>query len=368
MDVLQVVPSFDRGFGGPATSSRSVSQALVNIGLDIEVLGPGQPDPRWPHAVGHRSRRLPLLPASVGTYSWPVLLSEFRAIRHVGVGAVHVHLNRGLVGLPSAALALAMGRPLVVQTHGMCTPWRGAKALLDRVLTAPILSRADLVLVLSTQEAEDLGGYTSPERIEVLPNALAEEPVGRREQPAEPTFLFCARLHPRKGLDVFVHAAAAIAHRLPTARFLVAGPDEGALEEAQRQASKQGVEVCWLGLQPEAEIRRLMAEATALLHPAEDEPFGMSMVEALGRGLPVITAASARLAPLLAAADAALLVQGASSQAYATAAVALHEDRARWTQLSDGGRRLHQAEFALPVLERRLRQLYDRVLPGQRAA
>jgi len=367
MDVLQVVPSFDKEFGGPATSSRSVSQALVNIGLDIEVVGPGQPDPLWPRAVGHRSRRLPLLPRAVGTWSWPVLLAERRAIRQAGVGAVHVHLNRGLVGLPSAALALVMKRPLVVQTHGMCTPWRGRKAVLDRVLTAPVLSRADLVLVLSAQEAEDLGRYVPAERIEVVPNALAEEPVGRREQPAEPTFLFCARLHPRKGLDVFVDAAAAILRRLPTARFQVAGPDEGALADAQRQARTQGVEISWLGLQSEAEIRRLMAGATALLHPAESEPFGMSMVEALGRGLPVITAASARLAPLLEAADAALLVQGASPQGYAAAAVALHEDRARWAHLSESGRQVHRSEFALPVLERRLRELYDRVLSERRA-
>jgi glycosyltransferase involved in cell wall biosynthesis len=96
--------------------------------------------------------------------------------------------------------------------------------------------------------------------------------------PADGTFLWVHRLVPHKRPEVVAEAFAGLPYRL-----VMVG--SGMLERSLRGSLPPNVELHpWL---PRSELARLYAEAAGFLHIGEED-FGMSMVEALGGGTPVI--------------------------------------------------------------------------------
>jgi glycosyltransferase involved in cell wall biosynthesis len=97
--------------------------------------------------------------------------------------------------------------------------------------------------------------------------------------------LFLGRIHPDKG----THRAIEVAHRtgLP---LTIAGivQDEGYFEQAVRP-HLDGRQVSYVGAVGPEERHELLSSAVALLHLIGfDEPFGLSVVEALASGTPVV--------------------------------------------------------------------------------
>jgi glycosyltransferase involved in cell wall biosynthesis len=92
------------------------------------------------------------------------------------------------------------------------------------------------------------------------------------------------RIHPDKG------TAEAIAIARRTGRPLViCGPIHDADYFAAEVEPALGSQITYLGSVGPAERSRVLGEAAVLLHPiAFDEPFGLSVVEALARGTPVV--------------------------------------------------------------------------------
>ncbi len=109
-------------------------------------------------------------------------------------------------------------------------------------------------------------------------------PVRVPETPPAPRirgdyFLVASRLVTYKNVRAIVEAFRS----LPDQRLVIAGdgPERGALE------SVAGPNVSFAGFVPDAELRRLMAEARAFVFAAEED-FGIVLVEAQGQGTPVI--------------------------------------------------------------------------------
>ena len=98
--------------------------------------------------------------------------------------------------------------------------------------------------------------------------------------------LFLGRIHPKKGCDLLIEAFARVAHRDPLLRLVIAGPDEcGWQAELERLAGDRVVftgplygELKWGALRS--------AEVMAL--PSHIENFGITAVEALACGVPVL--------------------------------------------------------------------------------
>ncbi|MHB2022758.1 MAG: glycosyltransferase [Mycobacteriales bacterium] len=362
LKILQVLPTFDRDFGGPVRAASATAQAysifadVLTVGLDSDssaafggatCVFPGHSLPFGPRF----SRQF-----SPSLHRW--LGAELR-----GFDVAHVHLNRGLVAPLAGLQALRRNVPLVVQTHGMCAPWAGVKATYDRLLTARVLSRAERTLVLSTAESDDLSRAFGA-RTEVMANAITGDIAPERSMPAAPPFrlLFSARLHPRKGLDFFIRVCAAIQGLgLPTAA-LVAGADQGSQAEAEALAGRLAVHVRFLGSLPYDELLSVMDESDVLLHTAPHEPFGMSMLEAFSRRLPVVAAASSALAPLFESSGAAILAKDFDVQHWAAAAVTLLIDPAAAKSQADRAVCLLEREYSVDHLAQRLRSMLSSIL------
>lgn len=228
---------------------------------------------------------------------------------------VHVHLARDLVTLPAANIARKAGTPYVLQTHGMIDRSSNPLAApLDKVWTIPVLKNAAQIFHLTDREHADVievGGEGL--QLERLVNGVpaADDPAQGSESGTR--FLYLARLQARKRPQTFVKAAIAAAADLPDARFDLVGPDEGEGAEVQQLIEQSGRSAAIKmhgGLPPE-EVANRMRQADVYVLPSVNEPFPMSVLEAMSLGLPVIVTDTCGLARSIQQAEAGIVIDAA---------------------------------------------------------
>lgn len=160
--------------------------------------------------------------------------------------------------------------------------------------------------------------------------------------------LAMGRLHPNKGLDVLIEAAAL----LPGIAVAIAG--EGEQREALGGlAHRRGVEgrVRFLGWREDQAA--LLAACDLFVCPSRHEPLGNVVLEAWSAARPVVAAASVGPSELIEHGVTGLLVPVEDARALADAIAALREDTIRARALAEAGRRVFLREHAeAPVLAR----------------
>jgi len=105
-------------------------------------------------------------------------------------------------------------------------------------------------------------------------------------------FLFLGRLHPKKGCDILVDALSKVVVDPQNPISLVlAGPDQIRWQaDLRRQVTDLNLapHVVFTGMLQGAMKQGVFASADAFILPSHQENFGMSVVEALAAGLPVL--------------------------------------------------------------------------------
>ncbi|WP_329202455.1 MULTISPECIES: glycosyltransferase [unclassified Streptomyces] len=320
MRVLHAVTlhSPSHAFGGPVRVALNLAKGLRARGHEARLLalGEGFPDP-WPTSVeGVPAKLFParrLLPLGFSGMTSPALLaSAGRLVRDADV--VHVHLARDLVTLPVALAALRARKPLVLQTHGMVDPSGKLLAkVLDAVAVRRLLRGADAVLYLTPHEREGLDAVVGPPALATAVRLVNGTPA-QEERPAPagaPRILYSARLQARKRPVDFVDAAPAVLAAHPDAEFVVAGPDEGELAAVRARIAELGLDAHFTvpGALSGAEVLAELRRAHVYVLPSVEEPFPMSVLEALAVGVPSVVTHSNGLARDVAAAGAGRAVE-----------------------------------------------------------
>jgi len=175
------------------------------------------------------------------------------------------------------------------------------------------------------------------------------------------TLLFVGRLRYYKGLDYLIRALPQI-----NARLLVVGI--GPMEaEWRKLAAEVGVaeRITWLGEVTDAHLPALYHAADLFVLPAShtSEAFGLVQVEAMAAGLPVVcTELGTGTSYVNQDGVTGRVVPPRDSAALATAINALLADPAERARLGAGAQARVAAEFDLPIMVRRVLELYERVL------
>lgn len=344
--VLRVVTLASRTgrYGGPFDTATRQAQALRTGGFPTRVLAgafPGDRPDSSALAPGRyvRVRNLLRVRGFLSTFSARMAIATVQEA-HLA-RTVHVSFARELVPIWSALVALALGRRLVLQPHGMLTSrtsfWH---RVLDRVCIRPLFSRSSAVIALSGSEAQDLlawsGGAMPPVHIvgNPLPTRVRVPPV-ERALPAPDVIrvVFIARLHPRKRVVDFLAAAeAARAADLPW-RWTVVGPDggDGALV---RRAAEDNASLDYLGAVSADSVVDQLSDATVFVMPSEREPWGNVLATAIALGIPSVVTRSAALAPQVEAYCAGRVVSDRDPKAV----LAAIEDLTRGERYSEASR------------------------------
>lgn len=200
---------------------------------------------------------------------------------------VHAHNVKAAV---VARLAVGRRIPVVVTVHGVPDgSWSTAGRLLRRV--------ADAVVAVSPHVAEQLVANGVPAaRVRVVENAV--QPLTRPDRAdarrsldltgEAPVVLCLARLVEQKRHDLLVAAWPEVHHAVePAPVLLVAGdgPTRASVEAAAERDCPSG-SVRFLGSRDDADV--LLAAADLLVLPTDWEGLPISLLEAMGAGVPVV--------------------------------------------------------------------------------
>lgn len=311
MKLLHVVSLVDPegSFGGPLRVAVNQARALMDEGHEVLIAagasGYGSRVPGHFDGIplrGFAARQV--VPGSgFAGLAAPGLLRWLRANAR-NFDAVHVHLARDLVSLPAAAVVAAQRVPYVVQTHGMIDASDKKLAdVLDALLTRRILRAASTVFALTSREVADLETVAPGlDHVAVLSNGVPTTSTCARPD-ASNDVLFLARMAERKRPLDFVEAARSLAAVFPDATFSLVGPDEGmaarVCDDLVRGGDAGGA-IRYEGPLPPHATSSRMAESAIYVLPAVDEPFGMTVVEAMAVGLPTVVMSDCGLADAVA--------------------------------------------------------------------
>jgi glycosyltransferase involved in cell wall biosynthesis len=187
-------------------------------------------------------------------------------------------------------------------------------------LTPSHATRADLVVVVSEHTARQVESRLGiPRGRMALCRPGAPPAVVNRFLEAPGPILFIGTIEPRKNLPMLAAAYGQVARRREEVPpLLIVGKEgdqsAGILEQLRMDAPGR---IEYRGYVPEAERQRLFAEASMLVLPSLEEGFGMTLVEAMQAGVPVIASARGALPEVVG--DAGILVDPTSAADIAAA-------------------------------------------------
>lgn len=233
--------------------------------------------------------------------------------------------------------------------------------------------RADAVIVPSRSTADDLveKAGCDPAKIHVVPLAAAlpkrsTEPdtVLNRLKIPRPFILSLGTIEPRKNQTRLVRAYrdATERHGLPHS-LVLAGPEGWGVAKLLHELATPGAgRVIRTGPLSSADVDALLRAADALAYPSLYEGFGLPILEAMARGIPVITSATSSMPDV--AGDAALLVDPVDESAISEAIGLVLTDQERASHMSAAGAR-RAAEFSWELTAARTAAVYEDVLGGR---
>ena len=195
--------------------------------------------------------------------------------------------------------------------------------------------RADIVIAVSEFTARQVEELLRVERsrIRVIPHGVRQVEIAE-DVPREQMILFVGAIQKRKNITRLVAAFEAAP---PGWRLVLAGASGFGAEEAlvAVQNSPRAADITVTGYVDDFELDLLYRRASLFAFPSLDEGFGIPVLEAMARGVPVLTSDRSALPEV--AGNAALLVDPSSTEALAAALRTLIADEDLRRELSRRG-------------------------------
>jgi glycosyltransferase involved in cell wall biosynthesis len=222
---------------------------------------------------------------------------------------LHLHGAWEPPNLQFARLARRIKLPYVVTVHGMLDDWCMRQQSVKKRTFLSLFGRrlfegAAAVQCTARAEAEQASKHLGKATTVVLPNLVDLSPFDTLPGPGLahaafpdsrtdlPKVLFLSRLHPKKGVELLIAAAALLRGRGRPLRVLVAGSGDPHYEQSLRDlVRRQKLEdvVKFLGLVRGAEKVSLYQAADVFVLPTSQENFGLVLAEAMACLTPVVT-------------------------------------------------------------------------------
>jgi len=327
--------------GGVGAHIRSLLPALTAAGAQVRVCGA----PATEELFGFAAAGADFRPVGISAGLAP--LADARAVlamRQATAGAdlVHAHgLRAGLVAAAARRLDRSR-RPLVLTLHNALQEGAGPKQRLLRRLEGVTIRAADLVLAVSGDLAANARRLGARD-VRLAPAIAPPRPPAQRTrdevraelgvEEARPLVVAVGRLHPQKGYDVLLDAAARWQGRVDP---LVAVAGDGPLQdELAARIAAERLPVRLLGRRDD--VADLLGAADLCVLPSRWEGSPFTGQEALRAGTPLVCTRAGGMPELFGAA--AEMVPVGDAAALADAVVRVLTDPVRAKELADAGPR-----------------------------
>jgi glycosyltransferase involved in cell wall biosynthesis len=286
-----------------------------------------------------------------------------------------IHELNPVFSLRSLAFA-GTGIPVVLGPYSSRWPGPANASRVQRIARRLKIAVKDLIvsqqqkratgILLSTPAA--LNNVRNPERMLgrmfTLPPGLDTEafsPEGEAS-PEAPTVLFLANVCARKGVFELLDAFAWISSRLANARLIVAGGGDDLRQLKERVAASPFRDrVEFAGHVSREGVPGMMRRATVYCLPSHGEPFGISAIEAMACGKPLVVTRAGGPAFIVSDAGGKRVSVG-DTHGLASALFELLSNPELCRSMGAYNRLEAERKYAWPVVGARLERIYARVL------
>ncbi|NOZ76133.1 MAG: glycosyltransferase family 4 protein [Euryarchaeota archaeon] len=274
--------------GGVETHIHNLARNLVERGHEVEIIThkyaepgiPAQEDSIPCHRIDGAVFR------SHEVLADPRSLVQLKATVEKGdYDIVHGHGITSPISLFSCRFGGKSGSATVLTNHSLL---RGVRPnLLVRRILGPFVSSVDAVIAVSTPVAEETRRMRKGP-IFVVPNGIGSVDA-EKDPPPMPVVTTVSRLVKKKNVMDLVRIAPRLVESYPDIQFRIIGdgPERVRIEREVRARGLEG-HFTLLGLVPREDVYRHLGSSTVFALPSSDEAFGISILEAMACGVPVV--------------------------------------------------------------------------------
>jgi glycosyltransferase involved in cell wall biosynthesis len=298
-------------------------------------------------------------------YSRPLATWLNANAHHFDAGHIHAVFNHACV---AAARAFRKANvPYVIRPLGTLDPWSmKQKPLRKRVFWSvagkAMLSGAAGIHYTSQAEKSATENLLGVNHGTVIPLGIEPAPQSDVRSSHEPYLLVLSRLHPKKGLDVLIDAFVEIAAQFEDWRLIIAG-DGPAADSLKQQAAPARDRIEFAGWLDGERKEAMLSGASVLVLPSYQENFGLCVMEALARSVPVIVSPHVNLANEISEANAGWIAPVEKDALAATLAEAMSDEDERQKRGRAG--KLLSQRYSWERVAASLVELYTEITNGR---
>ena len=308
MRVLHVIPSVSERSGGPGLAIAPMCRALQAQGIEVLlVTTDGETrDSRTLDFNGVPAIFFESQLCQSFKYSRPLAAWLNANARHFDAAHIHAVFNHASVAAARACRKAHV--PYVIRPLGTLDPWSmRQKPVRKRVFWSlagrAMLSGAAAVHYTSQAEKAATESLLDVNHGTVIPLGIEAPLSTNGDSPRDRYVLVLSRLHPKKGLDVLIDAF--VQPKFEDWRLIIAG--DGPVEYVdllKRRAARASERIVFTGWLDGEKKDAMLRGASLLVLPSYQENFGLCVMEALARSVPVLVSPHVNLANEIAAANA----------------------------------------------------------------
>ena len=317
--------------------------------------------------------------ASIRYMQW--VRSIFKIImRHHHIDIIH-ELNPVFTALSLAFVGL--DTPVILGPHSSRWPSVVSRSLWSRLSSHLTGMVKDLIvyrqhrnakaILLSTPAALNniLLPHVLCDRLFILPPGIDQSyfvPDSDSISPVEPhSILFLANISRRKGIFFLLEAFQLVWQEMPAAILYIGGngPDLSAVKTMVADSGFQN-NVRFLGHVERSEIPVYMQRTSVYCLPSFGEPFGMTALEAMSCGKPLVVTEAGGLGYMVSSLGGRRVEPGNVSALASALLELLKDDRLR-ERMGRHNRRTVETSYAWPVIGEQLEEIYVEALGRRRA-
>ncbi len=289
-----------------------------------------------------------------------ICLTGEKAVFHIHMSTGGSYIRKSII----ARLCKLFGKNVVLHIHGAdFDEYLEEAGRFSKKDIIALLNKMDVIVVLSESWKKYFEQYISPDKIKVIYNpcaAIAEE-YRSRQNPAA-VVLFIGRMGRRKGTYDLIEAAARLRHL----DFNLQLYGDGDVDLIRKLVLEQGLQdkVGVNGWISHDAVFSLYAKADLLVLPSYAEGMPMSVLEAIGAGLPVISTFAGGTPEIIADGVNGFLIKPGDIDALADRLKSLIEDTGMRERMGRAALETAKSKFSVETAGHQLAAIYLKFNPS----
>jgi len=386
MKILHVIASLSTRYGGPSKACFEMAHAVANLGHEVSIYttnidGKKRANVPLYKPVTNHNVKIEYYPIQFPHF-WGTSVPLLKALRRKlnCFDIAHVH---SLYLFPNWAAyheCKRQGVPYIIRPHGSLDPYiyhrhRRRKKIMELLFQNSGIKNASLIHATTEEEKQIARQFTFERPYSVVPIGLnlseySNLPSAGKFKSKSPkidnrtVILFLGRINFIKGLDILAKAFGKIVQIRKNTHLVIAGPDnDGYLEKVKRWLFSVNAinQTTFTGMLDGQDKLAVLRDADIFVLPSYSENFGISVVEAMACGIPVVISNKVNIWREVKASGAGL-VGSCDESIFAEMMLSLIDNPEQAKKMGEKGKALVKKRFQWNLIGCELESVYKKVL------